>query len=57
MHSMPDTGTIAAAFHHKAVEYDQHIRVQKRVVSQLARSIDLHLTHAPGHILDVGTGT
>jgi malonyl-ACP O-methyltransferase BioC len=54
---MPDTSTIAAAFHQKAVEYDQHILVQKRVVAQLVRSVELHLNRAPEHILDVGTGT
>lgn len=57
MNRMPDTGKIAAAFHQKAVEYDRHILVQKRVVAQLAGSIDLHLKHPPGHVLDVGTGT
>ena len=54
---MHDTGKIAAAFHRKAVEYDQHILVQKRVVAQLAGSVDLHLNRTPEHILDVGTGT
>lgn len=57
MDRMPDTGKIAAAFHKKAVEYDQHILVQKRVVAQLVRSVELHLNRAPEHILDVGTGT
>lgn len=57
MDRMPDTTKIAAAFHQKAVEYDQHILVQKRIVSQLARSVELHLNWAPDHILDVGTGT
>jgi len=54
---MPDTGRIAAAFHQKAVEYDQHVLVQKRVVSNLTRSVELHLSQPPEHILDVGTGT
>ena len=57
MHRMPDTGRIAAAFHQKAVEYDQHVLVQKRVVAQLASPVNLHLGTPPGHILDVGTGT
>ena len=52
-----DTGKIAAAFHRKAAEYDQHVLVQKRVVAQLAGSINLHQGVAPEHILDVGTGT
>jgi len=54
---MPDAGRIAAAFHQKAVEYDQHVLVQKRVVADLARSVELHLEQPPVHILDVGTGT
>lgn len=57
MNRMPDTSRIAAAFHRKAVEYDQHVLVQKRVVAQLARSVELHLNRVPEHILDVGTGT
>lgn len=57
MERMPDTGKIAAAFHQKAVEYDQHVLVQKRVVAQLAGSIEQHLGRVPVHILDVGTGT
>ncbi len=54
---MSDTGRIAAAFHQKAVEYDHHVLVQKRIVAQLAGSVVLHQSHAPEHILDVGTGT
>jgi malonyl-CoA O-methyltransferase len=54
---MPDIGRIAAAFHQKAVEYDQHVLVQKRVVSNLVKSVELHLHQPPEHILDVGTGT
>lgn len=57
MNSMPDTSKIAAAFHRKAVEYDQHVLVQKRVAAQLAESIKLHLNNLPERILDVGTGT
>lgn len=57
MEKMPDTTRIAAKFHQKAVEYDRHILVQKRVVAQLARAVELHPDHAPGQILDVGTGT
>ncbi len=57
MSGMPDTDKVAAAFHRKAVEYDRQVLVQKRVVTQLARSIELHLGQKPGHILDVGTGT
>ena len=54
---MPDSSRISAAFHQKAVEYDQHVLVQKRVVAQLAGSIKQHLNRTPEHILDVGTGT
>jgi malonyl-CoA O-methyltransferase len=54
---VPDTGRIAAAFHQRAVEYDQHVLVQKRVVNNLAGSIGVHLNRVPGNILDVGTGT
>lgn len=57
MNKMPDAGKIAAAFHHNAFEYDQHVLVQKRVVAQLARSVELHRGMAPEYILDVGTGT
>lgn len=57
MDRMPDTSRIAAAFHQKAVEYDQHVLVQKRVVANLAGSIELHQSRAPEHVLDVGTGT
>ena len=57
MNRMPDTSKIAAAFHRNAIEYDQHVLVQKRVVAQLAGSVELHLNQAPEHILDVGTGT
>lgn len=57
MNKITDTGRIAAAFHRKADEYDQYVLVQKRVVSNLAESIGLHLHNAPEQILDVGTGT
>lgn len=57
MNRLPDTSRIAAAFHQKASEYDQHVLVQKRVVENLTRSVGLHQNQAPGHILDVGTGT
>jgi malonyl-CoA O-methyltransferase len=53
----PDTGRIAEAFHRKAVEYDHHVLVQKRVVAQLAVSVEQHLNRSPENILDVGTGT
>jgi malonyl-CoA O-methyltransferase len=52
-----DISRVAAAFHQKAVEYDQHVLVQKRVVACLARSIEQHLNRSPEQILDVGTGT
>lgn len=57
MNKMADSVKIAASFHQKAVEYDQHTLVQKRVVTNLAGSIGLHLGQAPDYILDVGTGT
>lgn len=57
MNKPSDTSRIAAAFHQKAVEYDQHVLVQKRVVACLAGSIEQHLSRAPGQVLDVGTGT
>lgn len=57
MDAMPDTGRIAASFHQKAAEYDRHILVQKRVVTQLAGAVGQHLGRLPEHILDVGTGT
>ena len=57
MNRVSDTSRIATAFHNKADEYDQHILVQKRVVSCLVGSVKQHLNQAPEHILDVGTGT
>lgn len=57
MSIMPDSSKIAAAFHQKAVEYDQHVLVQKRVVANLVNSVELHMNLKPAHILDVGTGT
>lgn len=57
MNKMPDAGTIAAAFHRKAVEYDRHVLVQKRVAAQLAGSVGGQLDRVPESILDVGTGT
>lgn len=57
MDKMSDTRKVAAAFHQKADEYDRHVLVQKRVVSQLVKSVPLHLEREPQQILDVGTGT
>lgn len=57
MNRVPDAGRVAAAFHQKAVEYDQHVLVQKRVVENLAGSIAEHLSRVPENVLDVGTGT
>lgn len=57
MNKMHDVGKIAAAFHRRAEEYDDNVLVQKRVVAELANSIQLHLGRVPEHILDVGTGT
>jgi len=54
---MSDAGRVAAAFHQKATEYDQHILVQKRVVANLAAAFELHSGRSPESILDVGTGT
>lgn len=57
MNRMSDPGRVAAAFHQKAGEYDRHVLVQRRVVTQLAGSVVQHQGRAPGKILDVGTGT
>ena len=57
MNKRPDTDKIADAFHQKAVNYDQHVLVQKRVVANLARSVELNQSLSPESILDVGTGT
>lgn len=54
---MPDTKKIAAAFHRKAADYDQHIAVQKRVVENLVRHVETSLGVPPETILDVGPGT
>lgn len=54
---MSDTRKIAAAFHSRAAEYDQHVAVQKRVVNNLADYVELYLKKIPDTILDVGTGT
>lgn len=57
MNRMPDVSRVAAAFHQKADVYDHHTLVQKRVVTNLAAAVELHLNRKPEHILDVGTGT
>ncbi len=57
MNKIAEAGLIAKAFHKNADQYDRHALVQKRVVTQLAGSVALHLDRAPKHILDVGTGT
>lgn len=57
MNRVPEVGLIATAFHNNADNYDQHVLVQKRVVTQLAGSVALHRDHEAEHILDVGTGT
>lgn len=57
MNKIPDAGRVAAAFHQKAAEYDHHILVQKRVVANLAASLEIHPGRLPERILDVGTGT
>ncbi|HIJ86466.1 MAG TPA: methyltransferase domain-containing protein [Desulfuromonadales bacterium] len=57
MHRIAEAAHIATSFHNNAEQYDRHVLVQKRVVTQLAGSVELHRDHAPGHILDVGTGT
>jgi malonyl-CoA O-methyltransferase len=54
---MSDARKIAAAFHDKAVEYDRHVAVQKKVVNNLAGYVTTHLREIPATILDVGTGT
>lgn len=54
---MPDTKKIAAGFHRKASEYDQHIAVQKRVVLNLVRRIEIQSVLPPETILDIGSGT
>lgn len=57
MINIQDNSKIAAAFHIKAAEYDQHTLVQKRVVMQLSDYIEKQINKAPENILDVGTGT
>ncbi len=57
MNRKAEAGLIAKAFHKNAEQYDRHVLVQKRVVTQLAESVARHLDRAPEHILDVGTGT
>ena len=57
MNRIAETGLVATAFHKNAQQYDHHVLVQKRVVTQLAGSVALHREHAPEHLLDVGTGT
>ncbi len=57
MNRTPEAGFIASEFHKYAEHYDRHVLVQRRVVTQLAGSVELHLDRAPEHILDVGTGT
>lgn len=57
MISISDTSKIKASFNNKAAQYDRHVLVQKRVVSQLVNTIEGHLFETPRQILDVGTGT
>lgn len=54
---LPDAQKVAAGFHRKASEYDQHTAVQKRVVVNLARHIETESVTAPDSILDIGSGT
>ena len=57
MNRNPDPSRVAAAFHQKAAEYDQHVQVQKRVVANLVGSIATSASGGAKSILDVGTGT
>lgn len=57
MKKRSEDNKIAAAFHNSANSYDNHVLVQKRVVSNLALLTSQHLTKPPEQILDVGTGT
>lgn len=57
MDKMPDAAMIATAFHKNADTYDQHIVVQKRIVTQLAAAVALRHDQGLARILDVGTGT
>lgn len=54
---MPETKKIAAAFHQRAAEYDNHVAVQKRVVENLVRHVKSCSGLSPKSILDVGSGT
>lgn len=54
---MPETKKIAAAFHQRAADYDQHIAVQKRVVDNLVEHVRSYPGLLPNSILDVGSGT
>jgi malonyl-CoA O-methyltransferase len=54
---MPDTNSIAAAFHRQAAEYDRTVLVQRRVVDCLAHSLEPLCKPVPQQILDVGCGT
>jgi len=54
---MPETKKIAAAFHQRAADYDQHIAVQKRVVDNLVKHVRSYPGLLPNSILDVGSGT
>lgn len=57
VNGLPDTKKIAAAFHQSASEYDQHIAVQKRVVTNLVRHVQAESSLPPKSVLDVGSGT
>ncbi|MBI1920820.1 MAG: methyltransferase domain-containing protein [Geobacter sp.] len=51
-----DRGRVRRAFHRQAGSYDEHTRVQKRVVSRFVQLL-AHKSLAPASFLDVGTGT
>lgn len=51
-----DRGRVKSAFHRRAVSYDEHTRVQKRVVNRFVTLMEQKALE-PHSFLDVGTGT
>ncbi|GAB7027885.1 methyltransferase domain-containing protein [Geotalea toluenoxydans] len=51
-----DREKVKGSFHRQAATYDQHARVQKRVVANLLDAVRKEAGN-PGRILDVGSGT
>lgn len=52
-----DKNRVGESFHRQAIEYDQHAKVQLKVVHKLLEIVGCRLDIVPSTILDVGCGT